>query len=64
MDMKMDILETQLVQRDYDKRWELIGKIMDHDNAYTYQNESGRKVTYTPEKWITIKVYDLLMEFV
>lgn len=59
-----DILETQLVQRDYDKRWELIAKFMDHENAYSYSSESGNKVTFIPEKWITIKVYDFIMEIV
>lgn len=59
-----NILETDLVQRAYDGKWERIVKIMDHENSYTYQNESGRKVTFTPEKWITVAVYDALLEFV
>lgn len=59
-----DILETQLVQRAYDGRWEKIAKIIDHENAYSYSNESGNKVTLIPEKWITIAVYDALLEIV
>lgn len=57
-----DILETQLVQRDYDKRWERIVKIMDKENSYTYNNEFGTPVTLIPEKWITTHVYDWIME--
>lgn len=57
-----EILETQLVQRAFDGRWEKIVKIMDRENAYTYQNESGSKVTLIPEKWMTIGVYDFVME--
>lgn len=60
----MDIIERQLVQRDFDKRWEMIGKIMDHENKYTYKTESGNKISITPEKWITLKVYDFIMEIV
>lgn len=57
-----EILETQLVQRAFDGRWEKIVKIMDRENAYTYQNESGSKVTLIPEKWMTVGVYDFIME--
>lgn len=58
----LQILETQIVQRDYDKRWERIAKVVDHDNAYTYRNEAGVSVTMIPEKWITLNVFDFLME--
>jgi len=57
-----NFVETQLVQRAYDGRWELIGKYLDQDNIYTYTNEQGMKVSIVPEKWITLKVYDYLME--
>ena len=57
-----NIVKTQLVQRAYDGRWELIGKYLDQDNIYTYTNEQGMKVSIVPEKWITLKVYDYLME--
>lgn len=60
----LNILETQIVQREWDKRWEKIAKIMDFENSYTYLNESGVSVTLIPEKWITLAVYDYLMEIV
>jgi hypothetical protein len=60
--MEMNILETQIVQREYDGRWERIVKIMDKENSYTYTNESGISVTLIPEKWITTHVFDFLME--
>lgn len=56
------LLDTELVQRSHDGRWELIGKFMDEENSYKYENEQGIKVTLVPEKWITLKVYDWLME--
>lgn len=58
----MEILETQLVQRSFDGRWENIARVMDHENSYTYRNETGTSVTLIPEKWITIGVYDFIME--
>ena len=57
----MEILETQLVQRDFDKRWERIARVMDHENSYTYRNETGSSVKLIPEKWITVAVYDFIM---
>jgi hypothetical protein len=59
----MTVLETQIVQREWDKRWEKVVKIMDNENAYTY-NENGVSVTLIPEKWVTVAVYDYLMEIV
>jgi hypothetical protein len=58
----MEILETQFVQRSFDGRWEKIVRIMDKENAYTYKNETGTSVTLIPEKWVTIAVYDFMME--
>lgn len=58
----MEILETQFVQRSFDGRWEKIARIMDKENAYTYKNETGTSVTLIPEKWVTIAVYDFMME--
>ena len=57
------ILETAFKQRAYDGKWERLAKIVDFDNKYTYQTESGSKVTLVPEKWITVGVYDYIMEF-
>lgn len=61
---EMTVLETQIVQRDWDKRWEKIVKIVDHENTYTYFNESGVSVSLIPERWVTVAVYDFLMEIV
>jgi hypothetical protein len=59
-----EILETELVQRAYDGYWEKIVKVMDHENAYTFRNEVGNKVTHIPEKWLTVAVYPFLLEIV
>ena len=56
-----DILETQFVQRAYDGYWEKIVKVMDHENAYTYRNETGTSVTLIPERWLTVQVYPFIM---
>lgn len=58
----LNILETQIVQRTWDRRWEKIVKIMDYDNSYTCVNESGVKITLTPEKWICVGVFDYLID--
>jgi hypothetical protein len=58
----LNILETQFKQRDFDGKWERIAKIVDYDNRYTYTTDSGSKVTLIPEKWVTVGVYDFLME--
>jgi hypothetical protein len=60
----MAVLETQFKQRAFDGKWERLGKIVDFDNKYTYETESGSKVTLIPEKWVTLGVYDFIMEFV
>lgn len=60
----MNILEYDLKQRAYDGKWQLLGKVMDEDNAYTYVSESGQRLTLVPEKWLTLKVYDYLLELV
>lgn len=58
----MKFIETQLVQREFDGRWELIGKYRDVENTYVYGDEKGQVATLVPEKWITINVYDFIME--
>jgi hypothetical protein len=62
MGYNLNVLETQIVQRDYDKKWEKIVKVMDFENKYTYCNEAGVSVTLIPEKWITVEVFDFIME--
>ena len=59
---EMTVLETQLKQRAYDGKWERIVKVLDEDNMYSYTNEYGSRVTMIPEKWITVGVYDYLLE--
>jgi hypothetical protein len=58
----MTVLETQFKQRAYDGKWERIVKVLDEDNMYSYTNEYGSRVTMIPEKWITVGVYDYLLE--
>ena len=60
----MTIYETEFKQRAYDGKWERIGKIADEDNSYTFINEYGNRAATTPFKWVTLGVYDLLMEIV
>jgi hypothetical protein len=61
MMLASDILETQFIQRAYDGYWEKIVKVMDHENAYTYRNETGTSVTLIPERWLTVQVYPFIM---
>jgi hypothetical protein len=60
----MMIIETQFKQRAFDGKWERLCKIVDFDNRYTYTTESGSRMTLVPEKWLTLGVYDYLVEFV
>ena len=61
---KMNVLETAFKQRAFDGKWERIVKIMDLDNSYSFMSENGSRMTHIPEKWVTVGVYDLLMEVV
>jgi hypothetical protein len=58
------IVETQFRQRAYDGKWEMLGKIIDYGNKYSYQTSSGSNIALIPEKWITVAVYDYIMEIV
>jgi hypothetical protein len=58
----MKILETQFKQREYDGKWEKIVKVIDYDNKYVYKSESGHRLTYIPEKWMTVGVFDWLLQ--
>lgn len=60
----IQILEEDFKQRAYDGKWERIGKIMDMENSYSFVNENGNRTTHIPTKWITLGVYDYLMEIV
>ena len=60
----MQVLDTDFKQRAKDSKWERIIKTLDYDNKYSYISEAGNRVTLVPEKWVTVGVYDLLMEYV
>ena len=59
---EMKVLETSFKQRAFDGKWERIVKIMDLDNSYTFIGENGSRMTHIPTKWVTVGVYDYLME--
>ena len=58
----MKVIREEFKQRQYDGKWQRLGLVMDQDNAYTYSTESGAKVSLVPEKWVTLGVYDYIME--
>ena len=57
----MEVLETDLKQRQFDGKWQLWYKFADVENAYEYINEVGSRVVLVPEKWVVAGVYDYLM---
>lgn len=57
-----DILSTEIKQRVYDQKWELLWQIKDHENTYSFLNEDGQRIELVPIKWITVGVYDYLLE--
>ncbi len=61
---KVDVLAEEFKQRAFDGKWERIVKIMDLDNTYTFIGENGSRMSHIPTKWITVGVYDYLMEIV
>ena len=60
----MKVTAEEFKQRAYDGKWERIVKIIDEDNAYTFVGENGNRTAHIPEKWVTVGVYDYLMEIV
>ena len=58
----MNILETRFRQREYDGKWEKLAKVMDYENKYVYKTESGNRMAYVPEKWMTVGVFDFMLE--
>lgn len=58
----MNILETSWKQRSYDGKWEKLAKVMDYENKYVYKSETGSNLTYIPTKWMTVGVFDYMME--
>jgi len=63
-DNGMQVLDTAFKQRAKDGKWERMIKTLDYDHKYSFISEEGKRVTLVPEKWITVGVYDLMMEFV
>ena len=61
---KVDVLAEEFKQRAFDGKWERIVKVLDEENAYSCIGENGSRMTYIPDKWITVGVYDYLMEVV
>lgn len=60
---EMQVLATEFKQRAYDGKWERIVKVYDEDNTYHHINENGNRAVLVPYKWITVGVYDYLLEF-
>lgn len=58
----MKVIREEFKQRQSDGKWQRLGLVMDHDNAYSYSTDSGAKVALVPEKWVTLGVYDYMME--
>lgn len=59
----MEVLETQYIQREYDGCWEKIVKVIDYENTYEYRDEAGVHMKLIPEKWITVAVYPISVDF-
>jgi hypothetical protein len=54
----MNIIRSEFKQRQFDGKWQELGLIEDRDNAYP--DDTG--LIFIPVKWITLNVYDYLME--
>lgn len=60
--MNMQTLQTEFIQRAYDGKWEKVSRTMDFDNKYVYENDAGLKITFVPDKWVTVGVFDYIGE--
>ena len=58
----MRILDTFIKQRAADKKFMLLGKILDFENTYRYKNEFNRVMSIVPNKWIILDVQDTVDE--
>lgn len=54
----MKILSTHVKTREYDKKVMVMGLVPDYDSTYYYLDGNGHRASYTPTKWIILKVYD------
>mgnify|MGYP006284502141 FL=1 len=59
---KVDVLAEEFKQRAFDGKWERIVKIMDLENIYTFIGENGSRMSHIPTKWVTVGVYDYMLE--
>jgi hypothetical protein len=55
-------IRIEFAQRAFDGKWQKLGLFIDRGNAYTYPSESGTPITYIPETWLTMAVYDYELE--
>jgi hypothetical protein len=60
----MKILSTYVKTREYDKKLMVMGLTPDYDSTYYYLDGNGYRASYTPTKWIILKVYDWEAELV
>jgi hypothetical protein len=58
----MNILNTEIKQRAFDGKWELLWEIKDEENSYSFIDESGQNIQLIPTKWVVGSVYDYLLE--
>jgi hypothetical protein len=57
----MTVLAEEFKQRAFDGKWQRWVKYLDVNNAYTFTNEIGSRVTLIPEAWVVTDVYDYLL---
>lgn len=58
----MKIYQKEIRKRPFDGKWQLLGKIDDTENTYTYVDENQKKVTMIPTKWVVTDVFDFLVD--
>jgi hypothetical protein len=60
--MSITAIKTVLQPRAYDGKLQKLSLVKDYEHSYTYTTDTGYKVTYVPEMWITTGVYDMEIE--
>jgi hypothetical protein len=50
------ILRKAHKSRAIDGKEMILGLVLDHDNAYKYENSQGKEVILTPRVWIILEV--------
>ena len=61
---KTPILEFASYYRAFDNKWEILGKILDKENTYTYTTETKQRISHTPEKWVCVDVLNDVVEVI